>query len=94
MEMQFVHYKTQFPAAKETVAQATPTAVHGTSGYSVAVTKATTAPLDPAGVAVISYMVDVGFFYISFFAYFCIQIDVPLFRSEPQTQSWRHSLPI
>merc|ERR1712109_78640 len=40
------------------VAAATPTGANG--GYSRAVIAATTAPVDPAGVAVVAYQIDVG----------------------------------
>ena len=58
MEMHMVHYKTERTVAQETAAIATANGL----GYSAAVTAAVTAPVDPAGIAVISYLIDVGFF--------------------------------
>ena len=55
MEMYFVHYKTNYPINAATFA------VNNGIGYSAAVVEATTAPIDPAGVAVIAYQVDVSF---------------------------------
>ena len=60
MEMHVVHYKTQRTAAQEVAAAAG-------LGYSASVLGATATPVDPAGVAVISYLIDVGFF-ISLFS--------------------------
>merc|ERR1712173_568807 len=64
-------YKNELTLAQETaaadaaadptlngVAAATPTGANG--GYSRAVIGATTAPVDPAGVAVVAYQIDVG----------------------------------
>merc|ERR1712038_1374387 len=64
-------YKNELTLAQETaaadaaadptlngVAAATPTGANG--GYSRAVIAATTAPVDPAGVAVVAYQIDVG----------------------------------
>merc|ERR1712109_427518 len=71
MEMHAVFYKNELTSAQETaaadaaadptlngVAAATPTGANG--GYSRAVIAATTAPVDPAGVAVVAYQIDVG----------------------------------
>merc|ERR1711884_777298 len=71
MEMHAVFYKNELTLAQETaaadaaadptlnvVAAATPTGANG--GYSRAVIAATTAPVDPAGVAVVAYQIDVG----------------------------------
>merc|ERR1711963_1032665 len=71
MEMHAVFYKNELTLAQETaaadaaadptlnvVAAATPTGANG--GYSRAVIGATTAPVDPAGVAVVAYQIDVG----------------------------------
>merc|ERR1711953_609582 len=71
MEMHAVFYKNELTSAQETaaadaaanptltgVAAATPTGANG--GYSRAVIGATTAPVDPAGVAVVAYQIDVG----------------------------------
>merc|ERR1711963_1346189 len=71
MEMHAVFYKNELTFAQETaaalaaadptlngVAAATPTGANG--GYSRAVIGATTAPVDPAGVAVVAYQIDVG----------------------------------
>merc|ERR1711884_295170 len=71
MEMHAVFYKNELTLAQETaaalavadptlndVAAATPTGANG--GYSRAVIGATTAPVDPAGVAVVVYQIDVG----------------------------------
>ena len=55
MEMYFVHYKTNYPINAATFA------ANNGIGYSAAVVEATTAPIDPAGVAVIAYQVDVSF---------------------------------
>jgi len=58
MEMHVVHYKTQRPATKETFeVQALDTAG---LPYNAAVLAATLAPVDPAGIAVIAYQIDVG----------------------------------
>merc|ERR1712038_285515 len=64
-------YKNELTLAQETaaadaaadptlnaIAAATPTGANG--GYSRAVIAATTAPVDPAGVAVVAYQIDVG----------------------------------
>ena len=72
MEMHAVFYKNELTLAQETaaadaaadptlngVAAATPTGANG--GYSRAVIGTTTAPVDPAGVAVIAYQIDVRF---------------------------------
>merc|ERR1711994_343254 len=71
MEMHAVFYKNELTSAQETaaadaaadltltgVAAATPTGANG--GYNRAVIGATTAPVDPAGVAVVAYQIDVG----------------------------------
>merc|ERR1711994_653181 len=63
MEMHAVFYKNELTFAQETaaaaaVAAATPTGANG--GYSRAVIAATTAPVDPVGVAVVAYQIDVG----------------------------------
>merc|ERR1712241_671740 len=71
MEMHAVFYKNELTLAQETaaalafadptlndVAAATPTGAN--CGYSRAVIGATTAPVDPAGVAVVAYQIDVG----------------------------------
>merc|ERR1711994_709302 len=71
MEMHAVFYKNELTLAQETaaalavadptlnaIAAATPTGANG--GYSRAVIAATTAPVDPAGVAVVAYQIDVG----------------------------------
>merc|ERR1712241_1085728 len=71
MEMHAVFYKNELTLAQETaaadaaadptlnvIAAATPTGANG--GYSRAVVAATTAPVDPAGVAVAAYQIDVG----------------------------------
>merc|ERR1711884_1016941 len=64
MEMHAVFYKNELTFAQETDAAAaggavaTPNGANG--GYSRAVIAATTAPVDPAGVAVIAYQIDVG----------------------------------
>merc|ERR1712079_851165 len=71
MEMHAVFYKNELTLAQETaaaaaaadptlngVAAATPTGANG--GYNRAVIAATTAPVDPAGVAVVAYQIDVG----------------------------------
>merc|ERR1711884_928793 len=71
MEMHAVFYKNELTLTQETaaaaaaadptlngVAAATPTGANG--GYSRAVIAATTAPVDPAGVAVVAYQIDVG----------------------------------
>ena len=78
MEMHAVFYKNELTFAQETaaaaavadptlngVAAATPTGANG--GYSRAVIAATTAPVDPAGVAVVAYQIDVSlpfFFFL------------------------------
>ena len=62
MEMHLVHYKTERTLVQETAAVATANGL----GYSAAVTGAVTAPVDPAGIAVISYQIDVGFFICLF----------------------------
>ena len=59
MEMHLVHYKTQRTAAQEVAA------VAGV-GYTASVLGATATPVDPAGIAVISYQIDVGFFICLF----------------------------
>merc|ERR1711884_422637 len=64
MEMHAVFYKNELTLAQETEAAAaggavaTPLGANG--GYSRAVVAATTAPVDPAGVAVVAYQIDVG----------------------------------
>merc|ERR1711884_633203 len=71
MEMHAVFYKNELTLTQETaaadaaadptlnvIAAATPTGANG--GYSRAVIAATTAPVDPAGVAVVAYQIDVG----------------------------------
>merc|ERR1711884_626382 len=64
MEMHAVFYKNELTFAQETAAAAaggavaTPLGANG--GYSRAVVAATTAPVDPAGVAVVAYQIDVG----------------------------------
>merc|ERR1712109_16881 len=64
MEMHAVFYKNELTFAQETdaaaagAAVATPLGANG--GYGRAVIAATTAPVDPAGVAVIAYQIDVG----------------------------------
>merc|ERR1711994_960805 len=64
MEMHAVFYKNELTFAQETAAAAagaavaTPTGANG--GYSRAVIAATTAPVDPASVAVVAYQIDVG----------------------------------
>lgn len=64
MEMHAVFYKNELTLAQETaaaaaaVAAATPTGANG--GYGRAVIASTTAPVDPAGVAVVAYQIDVG----------------------------------
>merc|ERR1711994_192872 len=71
MEMHAVFYKNELTLAQETAAAdaaadptltggaaATPTGANG--GYNRAVIGATTAPVDPAGVAVVAYQIDVG----------------------------------
>ena len=61
MEMHVVHHKTDLTTAQKTAAFAANDGV----GYSSAVLGATATPVDPAGVAVIAYQIDVGFFYQS-----------------------------
>merc|ERR1711972_791441 len=64
MEMHAVFYKNELTLAQETAAAAaaaaapTPTGANG--GYGRAVIASTTAPVDPAGVAVVAYQIDVG----------------------------------
>merc|ERR1719195_887216 len=64
MEMHAVFYKNELTFAQETAAAAagaaaaTPTGANG--GYGRAVIAATTTPVDPAGVAVVAYQIDVG----------------------------------
>merc|ERR1712079_996149 len=71
MEMHAVFYKNELTLAQETaaaaaaadptlngVAAANPTGANG--GYNRAVIAATPAPVDPAGVAVVAYQIDVG----------------------------------
>merc|ERR1711884_929048 len=71
MEMHAVFYKNELTLTQESaaaaaaadptlnvIAAATPTGANG--GYSRAVIAATTAPVDPAGVAVVAYQIDVG----------------------------------
>merc|ERR1712115_695312 len=64
MEMHAVFYKNELTLAQETVAAAagaaaaTPNGANG--GYGRAVIAATTTPVDPAGVAVVAYQIDVG----------------------------------
>merc|ERR1711884_535616 len=64
MEMHAVFYKNELTLAQETAAAAaggavaTPLGANG--GYGRAVIAATTAPVDPAGVAVVAYQIDVG----------------------------------
>merc|ERR1711884_763214 len=71
MEMHAVFYKNELTLTQETaaadaaadptlnvIAAATPNGANG--GYSRAVIAATTAPVDPAGVAVVAYQIDVG----------------------------------
>ena len=63
MEMHAVFYKNELTLAQETAAAAgawtLDTGANG--GYGRAVIAATTAPVDPAGVAVIAYQIDVRF---------------------------------
>merc|ERR1712088_531627 len=66
MEMHAVFYKNELTLAQETDAAAAAVAAASlpytgaNSGYSRAVIAATTAPVDPAGVAVVAYQIDVG----------------------------------
>merc|ERR1712156_539905 len=63
MEMHAVFYKNELTLAQETAAAdaaADPTLTGANGGYSRAVIAATTAPVDPAGVAVVAYQIDVG----------------------------------
>merc|ERR1712109_415235 len=66
MEMHAVFYKNELTSAQETEAAAASVAAAAlpytgaNSGYSRAVVAATTAPVDPAGVAVVAYQIDVG----------------------------------
>merc|ERR1712156_1381967 len=66
MEMHAVFYKNELTFAQETDAAAAAVAAAAlpytgaNSGYSRAVIAATTAPVDPAGVAVVAYQIDVG----------------------------------
>merc|ERR1712088_1032831 len=66
MEMHAVFYKNELTLAQETDAAAAAVAAAAlpytaaNSGYSRAVVAATTAPVDPAGVAVVAYQIDVG----------------------------------
>merc|ERR1719195_2011300 len=66
MEMHAVFYKNELTSAQETEAAAASVAAAAlpytgaNSGYSRAVIAATTAPVDPAGVAVVAYQIDVG----------------------------------
>merc|ERR1711884_91800 len=66
MEMHAVFYKNELTFAQETeaavpsVAAAALPYTAANSGYSRAVVAATTAPVDPAGVAVVAYQIDVG----------------------------------
>merc|ERR1711884_320155 len=66
MEMHAVFYKNELTFAQETeaavpsVAAAALPYTAANSGYSRAVIAATTAPVDPAGVAVVAYQIDVG----------------------------------
>merc|ERR1712062_439234 len=66
MEMHAVFYKNELTFAQETEAAAASVAAAAlpytgaNSGYSRAVIAATTAPVDPAGVAVVAYQIDVG----------------------------------
>ena len=82
MEMHAVFYKNELTLAQESaaadaaadptlnvIAAATPTGANG--GYSRAVIAATTTPVDPAGVAVVAYQIDVS---LPFFLLF-IQVD-------------------
>ena len=85
MEMHVVHHKTSLTVAQHTAG------VIGLAGYDRATHAAyTSTPVDPAGVAVIAYQIDVSFF-ISLFSKSCMQIDVPLFRLELKMQSCCHS---
>merc|ERR1711884_835889 len=66
MEMHAVFYKNELTFAQETEAAGAAVAAvalpytRANSGYSRAVVAATTAPVDPAGVAVVAYQIDVG----------------------------------
>merc|ERR1712088_1130344 len=66
MEMHAVFYKNELALAQETDAAAAAVAAAAlpytgaNGGYSRAVIGATTAPVDPAGVAVVAYQIDVG----------------------------------
>merc|ERR1711994_30973 len=63
MEMHAVFYKNELTLAQETNAAAAGAAAANTGangGYGRAVIAATTAPVDPAGVAVVAYQIDVG----------------------------------
>ena len=73
MEMHAVFYKNELTFAQETDAAAAAVAAAAlpytgaNSGYSRAVVAATTAPVDPAGVAVVAYQIDVSlpfFFFL------------------------------
>ena len=86
MEMHLVHYKTERTLVQETAAVATANGI----GYSAAVTGAVATPVDPAGIAVIAYQIDVSFI-ISTFTQYSMQINMPLFRSERKTLSCCHS---
>merc|ERR1711884_66650 len=66
MEMHAVFYKNELTFAQETAAAGADVAAaalpytKANSGYSRAVIAATTTPVDPAGVAVVAYQIDVG----------------------------------
>ena len=62
MEMHVVHHKTHRTVAQETAAMA----LAGGIGYSAAVLAATATPVDPAGIAVIAYQIDVSFIISTF----------------------------
>ena len=73
MEMHAVFYKNELTLAQETEAAGAAVAAvalpytGANSGYSRAVIAATTAPVDPAGVAVVAYQIDVSlpfFFFL------------------------------
>ena len=75
MEMHAVFYKNELTLAQETAAAAAgplgfwlaSLGIGGNGGYSRAVFAATTAPVDPAGVAVVAYQIDVSlpfFFFL------------------------------
>ena len=88
LEIQFAFHKTYFSEAQTKIGQAM---ADKSTGWdrAVAAAAATTGEIDPAGVAVIAYQVDVSLISFSLvIVHALLFIDIFLFRSEPRTKSF------